>query len=76
MQLYLIRYETENAETACSIIAAPSIAEAIKVTENPPNDFYNQGDKVVSISLFNSLSIVDASSSLLAGWRTKCPSLV
>ena len=53
MQLYLIRYETENAETACSIIAAPSIAEAIKVTENPPNDFYNQGDKVQGIIELN-----------------------
>ena len=53
MQLYLIRYETENGELACSIIAAPSIAEAINVTENPPNDFYNRGDKVQGIIELN-----------------------
>tara|TARA_R100001463_G_scaffold81001_6_gene135473 strand:- start:590 stop:1078 length:489 start_codon:yes stop_codon:yes gene_type:complete len=49
MQLYLIKYETENAEEVCKIIAAPSIAEAINITENPPNDFYNCNDKVKGV---------------------------
>jgi hypothetical protein len=40
-------------ETVSSIIAAPSISEAINIIENPPNDFYNTGDKVEGVIELN-----------------------
>ena len=77
MQLYLIQYETENGESACSVIAAPSIAEAINVTENPPNDFYDRGDKVQGIIELNQHTNQIISDILLEAdfWKPSCQSL-